>query len=218
MNFRGSVSARLPRPAASIVKVGGSLFDLPDLRGRVESFLDGLGARAILVAGGGPFVDLVRHSAQEHDFDDAQAHWAAIDSMSQSARWLASRLELEVIERLPSMSSFQLGSGSVVLDVAAELRSHPAALPEGWHVTSDSIAAYFAHRIAGTEPGRLVLLKSVGGTADLTVMDAARRGWVDGHFPSISKGLDAQWINLRTQARCRLVDASEPAPLADTAE
>jgi hypothetical protein len=76
--------------------------------------------------------------------------------------------------------------GSVtVLDVPAWLAagSRAVALPVGWHVTSDAIAA----RVAVEHGGSLLLAKSVPpppcpGDGD-HLASLARAGWVDEHFP-----------------------------------
>ncbi len=50
-----------------VVKVGGSLFDLPDLGPRLVQFLARLPTREIiLVPGGGPIADLIRKFDQLH--------------------------------------------------------------------------------------------------------------------------------------------------------
>jgi aspartokinase-like uncharacterized kinase len=64
-----------------VVKVGGSLFDLPDLGPRLEVWL---GARrsVVLVPGGGPTTDVVRALDRTHRLGEEAAHWLALRSIS----------------------------------------------------------------------------------------------------------------------------------------
>jgi hypothetical protein len=72
-------------------------------------------------------------------------------------------------------------------------------LPHGWHVTSDSIAAWVAARLGAR---RLVLLKSVEGVpgpsgdalAEAPLRSAVLAGIVDGHFEhAVEPGLEC-WV------------------------
>ena len=67
-----------------IVKVGGSLYNTPEL----QHWLSALAAYSsqqtiVLVPGGGPFADQVRTAQTLHHFNDATAHHMAILSMKQ---------------------------------------------------------------------------------------------------------------------------------------
>ncbi len=70
------------RPVASslglvVIKVGGSLFDWPELPRRLAAFLDRnrshepcLREQAVLIAGGGPFADIIRTMDKTHSLGD----------------------------------------------------------------------------------------------------------------------------------------------------
>ena len=82
-----------------VIKVGGSLLDWPELPGRLAAFLDNhrghepcLREQAVLVAGGGPFADLIRTMDQTHDLGDQKAHRLAIRSLDLTAELLAALL------------------------------------------------------------------------------------------------------------------------------
>jgi hypothetical protein len=66
-------------------------------------------------------------------------------------------------------------------------------LPHSWAVTSDSVAA----RAARLVRARLVLLKSVTLPPGAGWDEAAKRGWVDAHFPAAADGLAVEVVNLR---------------------
>ena len=68
-------------------------------------------------------------------------------------------------------------------------------LPEGWEVTSDSIAARIADRLGAD---RLILLKSANLRAGLSRTEAAAAGLVDPHFPIAARRLEnVAYRNLR---------------------
>jgi aspartokinase-like uncharacterized kinase len=173
-----------------VIKVGGSLLDWPELRPACERFLADRPGRAILVAGGGAAADLVRRWDRDLALSPADAHWLAIRAMSLTAELLARRLELPVA----TMFRYCLGdSGAVVLDLWAELCFKPTDIPQGWHVTSDSLAAWSATRLRAK---KLVMLKSVGARST-TLAEALAHKWVDDYFPTAARGLEVEWVNLR---------------------
>src|SRR5207248_9110984 len=58
-----------------VVKVGGSLYDLPDLADRLRRWLSALAApRVLLVPGGGPTADVIRTFDQRHRLGEEASH------------------------------------------------------------------------------------------------------------------------------------------------
>src|SRR5262245_62868008 len=115
-------------PPLTVVKVGGSLFDLPDLGPRLRRWLGQLPAgEVLLVPGGGATADVVRAFDRVHHLGEEAAHWLALRAMSVNAALLES-----------------LAPGVPVLDALAFARDdegRPGRLPHCWAVTSDSVAA-----------------------------------------------------------------------------
>ena len=69
-----------------IVKVGGSLFDLPDLASRLRQWLAAQGpATSVLVAGGGALADEVRHWHEWHGLSEEDSHWLCVDLLDVTA-------------------------------------------------------------------------------------------------------------------------------------
>jgi 5-(aminomethyl)-3-furanmethanol phosphate kinase len=169
--------------APLVVKVGGSLFDLPDLGPRLEAWLKTLHQREIiLVAGGGAAADVIREMDRIHRLGEEKSHWLALRSLSLMAQTLTALLP---------------GSTPVLdlLSFAAEDESRPERLPHRWDVTSDSLAARLAEVIESHE---LILLKSVTIPPEMNWAEASRRGYVDGYFPTmIARGVKARAVNLR---------------------
>ena len=173
-----------------VAKVGGSLFDLPDLRYRLQSWLAGVRERSVLlVPGGGAGADAIRQLDKIHHLGESHAHELAIAIMAVNARFLSLLLCRPVVT-----NGSQLGAA--VLDVGPFLLNYdsgPNRLAQSWKVTSDSIAA----RIASILGADLVLLKSVDLPPCCGWPRAAQEGFVDSEFPTTALGLNVQWLNLR---------------------
>jgi aspartokinase-like uncharacterized kinase len=186
-----------------IVKVGGSLFDLPDLGPRLEAWLKALpGGDVILIAGGGAAADVIREMDRAHGLGEQISHGLALESLSLMASVL-----LAVAP--PSLPLFRLGAPEwagpreapqsfFVQDLysfACWDEHRPGCLPQNWTVTSDSLSARVAEVMGARE---LILLKSVTIPPEMDWTEASRRGFVDGYFPTmIARGVKARAVNLR---------------------
>jgi aspartokinase-like uncharacterized kinase len=183
-------------PPPLVIKVGGSLFGLPDLGPRLRRWLPTL-ARAdlLLVPGGGAAADVVRDLDRRHGLGEERAHWLALRALTLTAHFLADLLPGARVVADPRETA-----GLAVLDAYAFARADDA-LPHSWAVTSDSVAARAA---AVARADRLILLKSVspapflpGAGADWA--EAARLGLVDPTFPALVRhaGLHVDMLNCR---------------------
>ncbi len=62
-----------------VVKVGGSLYDLPDLGPRLRGFLASLkDVDRLIVPGGGATTDAIRLFDRDHGLGPEQSHWLAL--------------------------------------------------------------------------------------------------------------------------------------------
>jgi aspartokinase-like uncharacterized kinase len=181
----------------AVVKVGGSLHDLPELGARLCSWLQTLEAdRVLLVAGGGRSADVIRALDRWHGLGDVISHDLALRAMTLNAWFLAAVLKGNV----PILNPWRVHSwsGIALLDAAAFCTEREVAtsLPACWDTTSDSIAARAAVLLGAEE---LVLLKSIDSIDGDDWNVAAQRGLVDRLFPSILAGttLRARLVNLR---------------------
>ena len=184
----------------AVVKVGGSLL----ASGSLPSLLTTLGDlastyRLVVVPGGGPFADAVRGACSLHDPGASAAHWMAILAMDQHAHLLVGLQPPARLVTGPDEVAKVLAEG--LLPVLAPFRWLRAVdpLPHGWHVTSDSIAAWVAARLSAR---RLVLLKSLEGVpgtsgdivAEATLRSPALAGIVDGYFERAVEGGLESWV------------------------
>lgn len=161
---------------AIVVKFGGSLLARADWQALARSLVGTChSGRISLVVGGGPTVDSIRRIDAAAGLDATVSHRLAIDAMGITARLVAEATGWPLAADLPSPAS------PCVIDVPAWLDTagRMTRLPVGWHVTSDSIAAF----IAAETGSDLVLAKSVPPPEDPSA------GWVDGWFSTAAIGV-----------------------------
>jgi aspartokinase-like uncharacterized kinase len=161
-----------------VAKVGGSLFDWPQLGPTLNAWIASQSHPVMLFPGGGPFAQTVRSFDAIHGLGEERAHWLAIQSLSLSAEFLATMTETDVFDPYPFF------------------RELAWSIPHSWNVTSDSLALRFAQESAAKE---LVLLKSIDIPPNTPWSEAAERGWVDAYFPELATtaGVPVRIVNLR---------------------
>jgi aspartokinase-like uncharacterized kinase len=173
----------------AVIKVGGSLFDWPGLPARLGQYLDRRsGARLVLIAGGGPAADLIRAMDRTHGLGDERSHRLALRALDFTAHLLAALLPTSEAVDNPLDFGRVWDAGRTPILATRRLldedeRTSRSALPHTWDVTSDTIAAYVAHRLGAEE---LVLLKSAPLPSAASAERAARLGLVDVHFPLVA--------------------------------
>jgi 5-(aminomethyl)-3-furanmethanol phosphate kinase len=140
-----------------VVKIGGSLLGSPELERWLEVVAKHGDGKIIIVPGGGVFANAVRDAQKISKITDACAHKLAVLAMDQFGLMLANmnpalataRTECEIDERTwQHRGIVWLPSHMVLAD---------DTIPQSWDVTSDSIAAWLAHKL---EAQHLVLIKS----------------------------------------------------------
>jgi aspartokinase-like uncharacterized kinase len=199
MNRRTGGQSSFSAPAA-VIKIGGSLFDLPDLGQRLQAWLAGQATRTLLlVPGGGPVAEVVRQYDRLYGLGEERAHWLALRSLALNARLLCFLLpQTVVVPHIRSLATLWRRGKIPVLDLYSFARAdegQPGALPHCWNVTSDSLAARVA-RVAGAR--ELLLLKSTSLPAGMDWTEAGKRGLVDTYFAEVAENsLTVRFINFR---------------------
>jgi len=195
-----------------IVKLGGSLLDLPGLIPRLRAWLvNQPPCPTMLVVGGGAMADSLRDMHRLHGLSEPVAHWlcvramllhsAALLALLPEARWAGRFSEWSSSAREPRVIPRDSDSvhSLMILDPWQFLREEeprlaPCSLPASWDVTSDSIAARAAE-LAGAE--ELVVLKSADPPAQ-DLHELAIAGYVDRYFPVAARGIaNLRFVNLR---------------------
>ncbi|MBL8816928.1 MAG: hypothetical protein JNL58_12940 [Planctomyces sp.] len=197
-----------------VLKVGGSLLDLPDLSSRILALIHHQNLqRCLLVIGGGAAADEVRLRQKVDHFDDVTAHWSAIDAMSRNAHaWFSDAAGFCIAENRGSLTSIfrEQPPQVAVVDATPFLQSEelglpPAipnlplsplrCLPANWSITSDSIAVWIAIRLNALNVWFLKSCDPVGETIE----DAVNAGQLDPGLLSFELHPNfLRWINLRS--------------------
>ncbi|MFO0928180.1 MAG: hypothetical protein U0736_14270 [Gemmataceae bacterium] len=184
-----------------VVKVGGSLFSLPDLGDRLRAVLAAEGETDwLLVPGGGAAADAVRALDRWHRLGPARAHWLALRACTLNAWFLQALLPDSRVIADPAGCV-----GGCVLDphaFAVADAARPGRGPPRWDATSDWVAARAAVVArAGGRPVRLLLLKSVTIPPGASWEAAAAAGFIDAHLPGLLRRseLSARAVNLRAR-------------------
>jgi aspartokinase-like uncharacterized kinase len=167
-----------------VIKVGGSLFDSPELGPGLRAWLRPFdGSPVTLVAGGGHSAEAVRTYDRVHALGEKTAHRLAVKSLAVTA---------ELLRTLVGD-----GPGVTVLDAVTFCEADDV-LPHTWAVTTDSIAARAAEVFGAA---KLVLLKSVDRPAGLSWPEAVKAEIVDEYFPIAVGRLTCpvEVINFRTR-------------------
>ena len=198
-----------------VLKLGGSLLDLPDLPVQFKKYRELLTSfgpqRLLLVVGGGAAADVVREHNRLHDLGEHDGHWLAVRAMSFNAHCVARILNgseshdaddtwpgCEVVASLEACTAVWADGKVAVVEPVAWLElmeQQGRQLPRRWSFTSDSIAAAIALQ---TQADVLTLLKSTLPTKPLDTNAAALAGLVDDDFPMASRGVaQIELVNLR---------------------
>lgn len=190
----------MARPNFLVVKVGGSLYDLHNLRSKLHAWLEDFSDCAVcIIPGGGKTADVVRDWDRRHELGEEKAHWLALRSLTLNAHWLADLLPRATVLSTPKKLLTRKNPFLFILDAHAfgvfdeQNADH---LPHTWETTSDSVAARVAI-VFGAD--HLYLLKSVDIPPAITWREAAEAGFVDSIFPSVvdHSPLQVHAINFR---------------------
>ena len=183
-----------------VVKLGGSLLEVPDLKLRLERWVDSTPKKYRLwIVGGGRVVDDLREKWSEGNLESAEAHWKAISTMDDHGRMVAGWFGWPVVKMADQWLSSvrQIASDSQLDDLDAGplnvcvlvhdwMRENQKLLPIGWDVTSDSIALAIALNAHATT---LKLLKSTEAeTQDVNTL--VENGYLDSHFATLAASVD----------------------------
>jgi len=166
----------------AVVKLGGST--AADTR--LFEWIDALAAARtplVVVPGGGPFADQVREAQAKIGFSDKAAHAMAIHGMDQfglmlcdlSRRFFPARLEHQLREIVEE--------GNIPVWLPSTMTIGRSDIPASWDVTSDSLAAWLAGKLAADT--LLLIKQSRDLRADDDVAALERRGIIDACLPSL---------------------------------
>lgn len=178
-----------------VIKLGGSLADYPeDLTRWLKALAEAGRYRTVIVPGGSFFADWVRETQKKWGFDDVAAHAMGLRAMEQFG------LMLCALQRglVPAHSETEIRKVLRENQVPVWLPVQTLAsedLSPSWDVTSDSLAAWLARRLAAE---RLVLVKSCSlPKGEVNFSELSRKGIVDVAFPGFVEAavFDVRLVN-----------------------
>jgi len=163
-----------------VVKLGGSLANSEELPLWLNVIATAGAGKVALVPGGGPWADEVRQAQKREGFDDRVAHRKALHAMEQYGRVVAvTRPEFVLADSIAGIREV-LKKNQVPVWMPYEMVVADPSIPENWDVTSDSLAAWIAHKLNASA---LLLVKSFKtDEPQPAIEDMLRRGWVDPGF------------------------------------
>ncbi|NOQ94188.1 MAG: delta 1-pyrroline-5-carboxylate synthetase [Methylophaga sp.] len=135
-----------------VVKVGGSLYNTPELTLWLSALVEYSTQQSIIIVpGGGPFADQVRTAQTVHHFNDEVAHHMAIIAMKQFGLLLQSHMPtcqpISTYEKPKTPLSIWLPDD--------ELLAEPS-LAKSWDISSDSLALWLSNQLNAEQ---LLLIK-----------------------------------------------------------
>lgn len=179
----------------SLVKLGGSLLEIPELQERLTTQLQRVARWPILLVGGGRMADVVRQWDEVHHLSALDSDELARQTLIVTAEFITRLLpNAHLVENVHAAIDVLREGGWPVVDAPSVLNNSVfERLPRGWHVTSDSIAAAIAVTWSLRE---LILVKSVPFPTGKSCEQAAETGLVDRYFPQAVRGqIPVRWCN-----------------------
>jgi len=192
---------RGPAAAPLVIKIGGSLLARPAWPDELIALVSSVSNPGLLVVGGGRIVDALRRIDATAPRPAAVMHRLAIEALGLSARLVADALGLPLVRASRDTERLAVLDTPFWLDTTEAGSRRFDRLPVGWHVTSDSIAAF----VAATGRSPLLLAKSgpppgldagspIGSHGDADLETIASTGWIDGYFPTAAAPLgEIRW-------------------------
>ena len=121
-----------------VVKLGGSLIHRSqELVREINDYSIRKGEQIIIVPGGSVFADTVRKVKASQE----ASHWMAVLAMEQYGYYLADGTDVKCVHDLDTT-----GKGTRIFLPYTFLKQNDE-LPHSWDVTSDTIAAWIAHKL-----------------------------------------------------------------------
>jgi len=164
----------------TVIKLGGSFVGSRHLAGWVDVLANSAGS-SVVVPGGGPFADAVRHAQAKLSFSDAVAHHLALLAMEQFGQVLANLSSRFFIVYSAATIRRVLRAGDVPIWSPTRMVLRRPEITPSWDITSDSLAVWLAGHIGAEQ---IVLVKHGGPFENpVRAVDLVERGIVDRAFP-----------------------------------
>ena len=198
-----------------IIKLGGSLL----AKGReIVRFLRDYAEKKtvffIIIPGGGPFVEAIRELSERRTISKDAAHWMAVLAMHQYGFFLADgETAIPLVESMEELSD----TGHICIVLPYQILKADDSLPHTWDVTSDTIAAFIAHKLGEK---RFIKVTDVDGILDENgslikqihakeLIEKENKGCIDAELPRFL---------MRNKMSCVIVNGNFPERIIDVIE
>ena len=142
----------------TVVKVGGSLFELPDLGPRLSSWLQTVAdPEILLVPGGGRLADEVRRLDRQHQLGEETSHWLALRALTVGAEFLARLLPgAALVHDLEGRSRIEDGGWRIELHPPSSILHPPSSIlhPPSSILSSGRVAVLDPFTFTKADEGR----------------------------------------------------------------
>ena len=160
-----------------VVKLGGSLYHTDTLSHWLNTLVEySKHHPVVIVPGGGPFADQVRHAQSQYLFNDHTAHHMAIIAMKQFGLLLAS-----LNSQCKIVNTAEVNHYPISIWLPDDSLLNEASLQASWDITADSIALWLAQYIQASQ---LVLVKQIT-TQDLSIHTLSSNDVIDLGFATL---------------------------------
>lgn len=176
-------------PLRTLIKLGGSLLNVPNLGIQLRRWLDAnVPPESLLIVGGGALADVIRALDQNHRLSDEAAHALAIKCMATNTHLVCHLLpNSKIIETPADMVKAWVEQQTPLLlpgDLFWQTSQAARWVKPTWDFTSDSLAAAVALAMQADE---LILLKSANAPNQPHYATWSEQGLVDRCFPSLAQ-------------------------------
>ena len=196
-----------------IIKLGGSLL----AKGReivhcLSDYAEKNALSFVIIPGGGPFVEPIKKLS--YSISDNAAHWMAVLAMHQYGLFLADgELEIPLVESIDGLKN----AGHICIVLPYKTLKDDDCLPHTWDVTSDTIAAFIAHKL---DEKTFIKVTDVDGILDENgflinrinakeLIGKEHKGCVDAELPRFL---------LQNKMSCVIVNGNVPERILDVIE
>jgi len=176
-----------------VIKLGGSLLGSPELKGWLDVLARNGDGQIVIVPGGGILADAVHESQQLSGVSDLVAHRMAVMAMDQYGILLAG-LNGNLVTAASDLEIAERGwQHKVVVWLPSAMVIADESIPTNWEVTSDSLAAWLAHKLNAEH---LILVKSERPKmGQVSLERLTKEGFVDEHFGDYIVGREfSTWV------------------------
>lgn len=176
-----------------VIKLGGSLLGSPELKGWLDVLARNGDGQIVIVPGGGILADAVHESQQLSGVSDLVAHRMAVMAMDQYGILLAG-LNGNLVTAASDLEIAERGwQHKVVVWLPSTMVIADESIPTNWEVTSDSLAAWLAHKLNAEH---LILVKSERPKMEQVSLERlTKEGFVDEHFGDYIVGREfSTWV------------------------